>query len=242
MASVLIIEDDADLNDVMAVRLGREGHACVQAWSGTEALLRLDRERFDLIVCDLMLPGSPGETIVEALRARADATPVLVVSARMAPMDKVTLLKLGADDYLAKPFDLDELAARVAVQLRHAERLQAASVAGSPAAAFASASSAPPLAFGRWTLDADAFSFCVDGEPVSLTPMEFALMETMMRQPSKAFTKQELFEAASGEPYMVEDNTLNVHVSHIRAKLKPSGTDACLVTVWGVGFKLVERS
>ena len=126
-ARILVIEDDVDINDVVAASLRKTGYVCVQAFSGSEARLLLKTAAaegeapFDLVITDLMLPGASGEELVRAIRANSDA-PVIVVSARSDAADKVALLKLGADDYLTKPFDLDELHARVAVQLRHAAR------------------------------------------------------------------------------------------------------------------------
>ena len=120
-ASIVIIEDDADINEVVAVHLRRNGFACTQAFSGSEGRLLLSgSEPFDLVITDLMLPGMAGEDVVRLVRARGDM-PVIVMSARTTAADKVALLKLGADDYLTKPFDLDELLARVQVQLRHAD-------------------------------------------------------------------------------------------------------------------------
>ena len=117
-ASIVIIEDDADINEVVAVHLRRNGFACTQAFSGSEGRLLLSgSEPFDLVITDLMLPGMAGEDVVRLVRARGDM-PVIVMSARTTAADKVALLKLGADDYLTKPFDLDELLARVQVQLR----------------------------------------------------------------------------------------------------------------------------
>ena len=139
------------------------------------------------------------------------------------------------DSYLTKPFDLDELQARIEVQRRHhAERAHAGTAVG---AAKADGSS-QLLAFRRWELDPDGRVFCVDGEEVALTRTEFNILELLMGRPQKVFTKQELFELAWGEPYSVEDSTVNVHVSNLRRKLKPTGTDGYLQTVWGMGYKL----
>ena len=136
-ARILIVEDDADINEIIAVHLARQGHTCTQAYSGTEGIMRLggelasasgaasamdkkhDAPTFDLIICDLMLPGATGEELIAAVRERDPELPVIVISARTSTTDRIDLLKLGADDYLTKPFDLDELAARVGVQLRH---------------------------------------------------------------------------------------------------------------------------
>lgn len=230
-ARILVIEDDIDINDVVAASLAKAGYDCTQAFSGSEARLVLqagagaDREPFDLVITDLMLPGASGEELVREIRAHSDA-PVIVVSARTGTNDKVELLKLGADDYLGKPFDLDELLARVAVQLRHASR--------------GTARTSAALRFKDWVLDTEARTLVAAGEPVRLTRLEFGIVEALVRRPKKVFTKRELFQAAWNEDCVVEEKAVNVHMSNIRGKLKPSGTDSYLETVWGIGFKLAE--
>lgn len=231
MARVLVVEDDAAINDVVATRLARDGHEVTQAFSGSEARLVLgEGTHFDVMVCDLMLPGVTGEELVALVRERDAATPVIVISARQAATDKVELLRLGADDYLAKPFDLDELAARVEVQLRH--RSVPAATGGA-------------LRYQRWELDPEARTLSVapggeggGGAEVALTKIEFNILEALVRRPNKVFSKTELFELAWGEPFAGDDSTVAVHVSNIRAKLRATGTDGYLKTVWGMGFKL----
>ncbi len=234
-ARVLVVEDDADINQIVTTRLTRAGYSCTQAFSGSEAKLLLGTGEtlpFDLIICDLMLPGLSGEELISLIRERDRRLPVIVTSARTATSDKIDLLTLGADDYLTKPFDLDELAARVAVQLRHAGQVDTNLKEPSPATDM--------LSFRAWSLDPDARTFTANGRAVPLTRIEFNILEILMRQPRRVFSKQELFEQAWGEPYAADDNTLNVHVSNIRAKLRPTGTDSYIKTVWGMGFKLVE--
>ncbi len=225
-ASVLIVEDDASISDIVAEHLGRAGYACSQAFSGSEAQLMWERQRFDVVVCDLMLPGLPGEEVVRFIRASDSLTPIVVTSARTAATDKIDLLKLGADDYLAKPYDLDELVARIEVQLRHRGR------------SVAPLSGGDVLRVGAWEVDRTARTLTVGGEDVALTRTEFNIVELLAAHPKKAYTKQELFELAWGEPYAAEDSVVSVHVSNIRSKLKPSGTDGYIQTVWGLGFKL----
>lgn len=270
-ARILIIEDDADINDIIKARLSKDGHECTQAWSGSEAALRLESTAFDLVITDLMMPGLSGEGIVGLVRARSASTPIIVVSARVTPADKISLLKMGADDYLTKPFDLDELAMRVEVQLRRRQGLgspdgsggisspagvsggtsagRSAGAAGAGAAGAAAgtagAAAASPshlITFGRWTIDRDARTLHVGSDLINLTRIEFNIVELLASHPRKVFTKRELFELAWGEPYSVEDNTVNVHVSRIRSKLKESGTDSYICTVWGLGFKLSDTS
>lgn len=230
-ARILVIEDDIDINNVMAASLAKAGYVCTQAFSGSEARLvfkaatTAGEEPFDLVITDLMLPGASGEELVREIRAHSDA-PVIVVSARTDPGDKVELLELGADDYVAKPFDLDELLARVAVQLRHASR--------------STTRTSATLRFKDWVLNTEARTLVAAGEPVRLTRLEYGIVEALVRRPKKVFTKRELFQAAWNEDCVVEEKAVNVHVSNIRSKLKPSGTDAYLETVWGIGFKLAE--
>ena len=250
---VLVIEDDADINQIVTTHLTRAGYICTQAFSGTEARMLLESgmgmasddeadgqtagkcpsPAFDAVICDLMLPGMTGEELISLIRAHDATTPVIVTSARTATTDKIDLLKLGADDYLAKPFDLDELTARIEVQLRHRGRT------GTGTAGTVGAHD-NTLRFRSWELNPEARTFTAVGEPVNLTRIEFNIMEILMRRPQRVFTKQELFEQAWGEPYAADDNTVNVHVSNIRTKLKASGTDGYIKTVWGMGFKLVE--
>ena len=227
MARVLVIEDDAAINDVVATRLSRDGHTVTQAFSGSEARLLLGEKgaTFDLVISDLMLPGATGEELVGLIRERDAATPVVVISARATAADKIGLLDLGADDYLVKPFDLDELAARVAVQLRHR---------GTGATADSGV-----LRYRQWALDTEARTLTVDGSrDVPLTKIEFNILEALVRRPNKVFSKSELFELAWGEPFAGDDSTVAVHVSNIRGKLRATGTDGYLKTVWGMGFKL----
>lgn len=255
MARILVIEDDAAINDVVTKSLERAGHKVVQAFSGSEARLVLQAggagslgagAGFDVVVTDLMLPGISGEELVSLIRAHDAAMPVIVISARTTAADKVSLLKLGADDYLTKPFDLDELVARVEVQLRH--RGTAGPSGEKRAGAGADGTAGPaarPLTWQRWTLDPEARTLAVvegeDGEPggtVLLTKIEFNILELLVRRPNKVFFKAELFELAWGEPFAGDDSTVAVHVSNIRAKLRATGTDGYIRTVWGMGFKL----
>lgn len=225
---VLVVEDDAALSEVVCTFLGDEGYACVPSFSGTEALLAAERaaeknEPFDLVILDLMLPGVPGEELIGRLRAAGVAAPVIVTSAKSAVTDRVALLRLGASDYLVKPFDLDELLARVEVQLRGRGREERAGTVAR---------------FGRWELDSAARTFAVDGALLRLTRTEFDILAAMMAEPGRVFTKRALFELARNEEALTEERTIATHVSNLRAKLRPSGTDAYIQTVWGIGFKL----
>ena len=230
-ARVLVVEDDVVLSDVVCTFLSDEGYACVPAFSGTEALLVAERaagaddaagQGFGLVILDLMLPGVSGEELIGRLRELLGAVPIVVTSAKSELADRVGVLRLGADDYLVKPFDLDELLARVEVQLRHA----------------APASAPGELRYGNWVLDLERRAFLVDGEELRLTRTEFDILAALMSQPGRVFTKRDLFERVRDEEALSEERTIATHVGNLRAKLRPSGTDGRIETVWGIGFKL----
>ena len=222
MAKILIIEDDTDINHMISEFLKENGFETVSAFSGTEARLIMSMETaFDLILMDLMLPGISGEELLPEIRLKS-RVPVIVLSARSALNDKVDLLLNGADDYLTKPFELEELLARIQVQLR---RLKGISPGNS-------------LTYKRWKIDMDSRSLLIDGVPVELTAHEFDIIALLARRPEKVFTKQEIYEMIWEEDYAIEDKTIHVHISNIRAKLKESGTSDYIQTVWGIGFKL----
>ena len=226
-AKVLVVEDDSAINDVVCRRLAKTGLAVESAFSGTEAKRLLTGQCFDLVITDLMLPGMSGEQVVQAARGLDEDLPVIVISARTSPADKVNLLTLGADDYLTKPFDLDELAARVQVQLRNSARRKEAAPAREET-----------IAIGKWVIDPAERSLRSEGAEVCLTRTEFDIAAMLARNPKRVFTKQEIYERIWDEGYLGQENSVSTHVSNLRAKLKPTGTDSYIQTVWGIGFKL----
>ena len=223
MPHILIVEDDTDINNSTAEYLRRKGCLCSQAFSGTEGRLLWQAGGVELLLVDLMLPGLSGSELIEELR-RSSRTPVIVLSAKTELSDKVELLGLGADDYLTKPYQLEELWARVQVQLRHASAFPAGQV----------------LRFRAWELHLSEMTLTAAGQPVNLTAHEFRIVELLAGRPKRVFTKQQIYEAVWQDAYAVEDKTIAVHISNIRAKLRPSGTDSYIQTVWGIGFKLAE--
>ena len=225
MPRILLIEDDTDINNAVCEYLTRQGCRCRQAFSGTEGLLYWRQEGADLLVVDLMLPGLNGQGLLAEVR-RTAAVPVIVLSARTAVQDRVELLRLGADDYLTKPFSLEELWLRIGVQLRHAG-----------AARPAGEDTAPTIRYKDWEIDPEKRSLVAAGQPVELTLHDFEIVALLASRPQKVFTRQEIFEQVWNQTYFVEDKTINVHISNIRAKLRPTGTDGYIRTVWGIGFK-----
>ena len=223
MPHILIIEDDTDINNSTAEYLRRKGCQCSQAYSGTEGRLLWQTVGADLLLADLMLPGLSGSELITEIR-RSSRTPVIVLSAKTELSDKVALLGLGADDYLTKPYQLEELWARILVQLRHASAGPVGTL----------------LHYREWTLNTEEMTLTAVGLPVNLTAHEFRIVELLAGCPKRVFTKQQIYDAVWQEAYAVEDKTITVHISNIRAKLRPSGTDGYIQTVWGIGFRLAE--
>lgn len=223
---ILVVEDDPDINQLLCTIMRDAGYQCQPAFSGSEAMLWAERERFDLVLLDLMLPGLTGEEFITSIR-RGRTMPIIVLSAKAGLEDKVNVLRLGADDFIPKPFDNLEVLARVEAQLRRVRRF-----------------SAPPerrqFVCGDLVLDREAFSVTAGGEPVVLTAREFEILALLMEYPKRVFTREQIYQHVWGEEYFGDDNTVNVHVSNLRSKLGRVSDREYIKTVWGIGFKLAE--
>ena len=218
MQTILIVDDDAAIGNLEQEVLERAGYAVQRAYSGTEALLLLKNRRPDLVLLDLMLPGLTGEEVLPQLQG----LPVIVVSAKAAVQDKVTLLLGGAADYLTKPFDPKELLARVAVRLREASR--------SPLAAV--------YTCGDLTLDTVSHEVRAAGVPVTLTRTEYALLKLLMQNPGQVLAKSVLLDRISSDTPDCTESSLKTHISHLRAKLRAATGRDDIEAVWGIGFRL----
>lgn len=224
LTRILIVEDDNDINNMLKDLLTSEGYEVSCAFSGTEALLLLKNVIFDLILLDLMLPGMTGEDVLKHIRIE-NKTPVIVVSARDDKESKVNLLKSGADDYITKPFDTDELLARIEAILRRNSSV--------------SDDSTSIITYKNIIIDTGLLEVKCGGNCVSLTKIEYSILELLMGNPKKIFTKNNIFESVWNEPFLGEDNAINVHISNIRNKLSRAGGDGKYIqTVWGLGFKM----
>lgn len=217
MKTIYIIEDDQSIGDMLQEVLQKEGFLVQRAYSGTEAVFLLERGRPDLVLLDLMLPGLPGEELLE----RMQGVPVIVVSAKAGVDDKVDMLLRGAADYVTKPFELRELLARIQVQLRRCEQ---------PAG--------PVLEAGGIRLDALSREAEVDGRPVHLTRTEYAILKLLLRNPGQAVSKAAILDSISLDTPDCTDASLKQHVSNLRKKLRQAGGRDCIQAVWGIGFRL----
>ena len=222
MYSILLVEDEFHINELLKETLEKEGYGCVQAFSGTEARMLLEKYQYDVVLLDLMLPGIPGEEVLKEVR-RHGKTPTIVLTAKDTIDSKVEFLRNGADDYITKPFDIQEALARVEVQLRrNNEKYEVQKLSGN-----------------GMMLDKDSYRITIDDRELeTITKQEFAILELLLRYPKKVFSKEEIFEYAWEEPYMGEKKTLDVHVSNIRKKIKKVSEREYIETVWGIGYRL----
>ena len=222
MRKILIIDDDVTIGDLEQEVLEREGYAVQRAYSGTEALLLLKESRPDLVLLDLMLPGLSGEEVLP----RIQDIPVIVVSAKTAVQDKVTLLLGGAADYLTKPFDTKELLARVAVRLREASR--------SPLAAI--------YTHGSLMLDTASHEVHVGDVQVQLTRTEYAILKLLMQNPGQVLAKSVLLDRISADTPDCTESSLKTHIGNLRGKLRSASDHDYVEAVWGIGFRLKTES
>lgn len=222
MSRLLIIEDDVNINEMLQEAFGKKGYEMVSAYSGTEGILRIEKETYQMVILDLMLPGMDGQQVLKNIREKSNV-PVIVLSAKDELDTKVDLLMSGASDYMTKPFELKELEARVLVQLRNA-----------------AGKNEVFLEYRDLRIDREGKKVILCGKPLSLTAQEYRILELLLKHPQKVFTKNEIYEYAWEEYYMGEDKTINVHISNIRQKMKKITQEEYIETVWGMGFKLAE--
>ncbi|HEX3027423.1 MAG TPA: response regulator transcription factor [Clostridia bacterium] len=221
MTNILIIEDDKEINNLLCSILCKEKFNCKSIYSGLQALAALKTNRFDMVLLDLMLPGMPGEKLLRDFRRFSNA-PVIIISAKDETAVKVDMLRTGADDYITKPFDNNEVLARVESNLRRSLGY-----------------SSPLLIAGSLEIDTEKNVCTVSGQTVSLTGIEIKILRLLMEHPQKLFTKANLYSSVWNEPYDYDDNAVNTHISNLRRKLKSVCPDQEFIeTVWGIGYKL----
>jgi DNA-binding response OmpR family regulator len=224
---ILVVDDEPTIREVVGLYLRREGFEVESAADGDAALAAIARGGLDLIILDLMLPGSDGLTITRQVRA-AGSLPIIMLTARGEEIDRVLGLELGADDYLTKPFSPRELVARVRAVLR---RTQAAAAPQPVAEA--------PLAAGALRIDPGARAVTLDGRPLTLTAREFDLLLFLARHPGQVFTREQLLDQVWGYTFASDASTVTVHIRRLREKIEAdAAAPRRILTVWGVGYKL----
>ena len=228
MANILVIEDDKEINTLVCDYLSTLGHHVFSAENGIEGLSAIRaKKELDLVLLDLMLPYQSGDMVLSKMR-EFSKLPVIVISAKDTIQTKIDVIRLGADDYITKPFDLDEVAVRIEAVLRRAGQGAIQETVAHPAR----------LSFKQMVLDCESKTVTVNGQKLELTGKEYGILELLLKNQTKLYSKANLFESVWNEPYFAEDNTLKVHMSNIRNKIKKYDSDEYIETIWGMGYKL----
>lgn len=225
MNCVLIVEDDSDINNFINDYFVIKGYATIQAFSGTEGLLRLKSEKnICCVILDLMLPGISGEEIIQEVRKVSDV-PIITVSAKNEEEAKIEVLKLGADDFLLKPFNLEELQLKVERNIQKYLNQQVSYKKNEE--------------FKNIILNQDTREVFVDGQNVYFTSKEFDILMLLIQNPNKVISKEKIFKEVWHEDYCIDTQTVTVHIKNIRKKIKEiNPTTPTIETVWGIGFKI----
>lgn len=219
MKSILIVEDDLDIHNLINDILKKEGYNVLDAYSGTEALMILEKGKIDLILLDLMLPGINGEEIIKKIKD----VPIIVISAKISLEDRVNVLLSGANDYITKPFETEELLARVEVQLRKMENI-----------------TNHELRYKDIILNQDNRILFIKDKKIDLTKTEYAILRQLLLNPKQVISKSKLLELISNDTLDCDENSLKVHISNIRKKIKNITSNEYIESVWGIGFKLYD--
>ena len=229
MRKILVVEDDKEINRLIRDYLSENQYDTLSAENGLDAVRIIrDKNDIDLVVLDLMLPFQSGDMVLQKVREFSDV-PIIIVSAKSMVQSKIDAIRMGADDYITKPFDLDELLVRIEAVLRRSGTRSSGS------------SDKSSLTYKKLTLDRNSGTAFVDGKALVLTSKEYAILELMLLNPTKLFSKSNLFESVWNEPYFKEDTTIKVHMSNIRSKLKKlDDSEEYIETVWGMGYKLCD--
>lgn len=218
---ILVIEDDKTINNLLCKVLSDSGYEADCAFDGEEGLNKALNTKCDLILLDLMLPLKTGEEVLREIR-KVSSTPAIVLSAKDQVINRIELLRLGADDYISKPFDIDEVILRIEAVLRRTKNNY----------------DAPVIEFKDLRLDKESKRVFFNNEEITVTSMEYSILELFLENPNKVFSKRNLFESVTGDAYMSDDNTMNVHISNIRKKIAKYTDESYIDTVYGMGYRL----
>lgn len=223
MERILIIEDEKDVNQLLAKHLQNSGYETVSVWNGLDGMKHLQKLHFDMILLDLMLPYKSGDEVLKEIRKDCDI-PVIVISAKDLVGTKIDLLTLGADDYITKPFDLGEVTARVVSNLRRCHMQE----------------HKKQLSYRELTLDTETKTLTINGAELELTAKEYGIMERLLQSPNKVFSKANLYETIWGDEYLGDENVIKTHISNLRTKMKSHSETEYIETVWGLGYRLAK--
>lgn len=220
--SILIVEDNKDLNSMLAESLSNAGYEVKSVYTGTDGVEEFKQSSYGLVLLDIMLPYKSGDEILKELRTFSDV-PVIIISAKDMVGLKIDLLKIGADDYITKPFDLGEVVARVESNLRRFRKRDLKRI----------------IRYKDLELNIEDKRVVLNNTELDLTAKEYKILELLMSQEGKVFTKGNMYESVWGEEYLGDDNAVKTHLSNLRSKLKSvNATENYIETVWGLGYRL----
>lgn len=223
--NILVVEDDNDINQLLCRIIKKNNFNPQPAYSGTEALLYLEKQKWDMVLLDLMLPGMTGEEILTKITTQS-TTPVIIISAKDTQQTKIATLRSGADDFISKPFDVEEVSARIESLLRRYKHSK-------------EAPTQEHLTHKDIQIDLEDKTVVVNGINLSLTVREYAILVLLMSSPNKIFSKSNLFESVWNDSFQGDENTVNVHMSNLRNKLsKANPNEEYIETIWGMGYRL----
>ncbi|MCQ2409812.1 MAG: response regulator transcription factor [Clostridia bacterium] len=222
LLSVLVIEDDKTINSLLCSIIAKSGYSADSAENGLDGLRKALLSDYNIILMDLMLPLKTGEEVLKELR-KVKNTPVIIISAKSEVYNRIELFKIGADDYITKPFDIDEVMLRIQAVLRRTEA-QASEI----------------LCFKEMKLDTDSKRVYIGDNELNCTATEYSILEVMLKNPKTIFSKRRLYESISGDSYLNDDNTMNVHISNLRKKIAKFTAEEYIETVYGMGYRLVN--
>ncbi|MCX7922582.1 MAG: response regulator transcription factor [Clostridia bacterium] len=230
--TILIADDEKEIVELLSLYLVKDGHRVIEAFDGLEAWDKINSMHIDLAVIDVMMPGIDGYNLVRKIREKHN-TPVIILSARSDDSDKILGLGLGADDYMAKPFNPLEVVARVQAQLRRFYTFNSTSK---------KEHKAETIEIGRLKLDKTSCAVYKDGQEVQLTSIEYKVLALLMEQPGRVYTKSQIFEYIWGEYFDGDDNTVMVHISKIRDKIEDDPKEPkYLKTIRGLGYRFEKK-
>lgn len=223
--NILIAEDEQDIRELLELHLSKEGYTVYQAENGASALEIFNNEHIDLALLDVMMPYLDGFKLLKKIRSTSEI-PVIFLTARVEDTDKILGLGLGADDYIVKPFSPIEVIARVAAQLRRYYKYTNGHITSQ-------------ITVGELNLDKESFTLYKNDSLIDLNPKEYKILEVLIENAGKVYTKKQLYETVWQDPYYGDDNTIMVHISHIRDKIEDNPkSPKYLKTVRGIGYKL----
>ncbi len=236
---ILLVEDDAEISEMLKNYLTAENYDVTCAFDGQEACMQFDSASFSLVLLDLMIPKVSGMDVLQHIR-RSNFVPVIILSAKDTETDKTLGLALGADDYITKPFSVVEVLARIRANIRRATQYDGALAAvPSVLASKKTANTEDVLTVGELTMNLSDYTLTKSGEAVELTAKEFEILKLFMQNSKKVYTKEQLYSLVWNDAYLGDENAVNVHISRLRNKIEDdSRNPRYILTVWGIGYKL----